>query len=340
MTGPISTSLTHRLGIDHPIVQAPIGTAATPELAAAVSNAGGLGMLSLTWLSLDESRQIIRDTRRLIDRPFGINLVLEWDPSERLAIALEERVPIISFFWGDPSPWLPMIRDAGAVSMLTVGSAAEAKLSAKSGVDIIVAQGWEAGGHVWGQVASMALFPAVAQAVDPAPVIAAGGISSGQGIAAALALGAAGVWLGTRFVLSNEARVHQQYQRRLLSATETDTVWTEIFDVGWPNAYVRTLTNATFTQWRDAGAPPPGRRPGEADIIAWYADGTPVERYSSDFPMPDTTGDLDALVHYSGQGVGLIDSVEPAGEIVKTLITETVREIERLQSLVSPQRIP
>src|SRR5688572_22639882 len=121
----IVTPFTRLLGIDAPIVQAPIGSATTPELVAAVSNAGGLGMHSITWRTAVEAQALIRNTKSLTDRPFGVNLVLEWDPAERLQIAIEERVPLISFFWGDPAPFVPAIKSAGLLVVHTVGSAAE-----------------------------------------------------------------------------------------------------------------------------------------------------------------------------------------------------------------------
>ncbi|MDP9365967.1 MAG: nitronate monooxygenase, partial [Chloroflexota bacterium] len=141
------------------MVQAPVGGASTPGLAAAVSNAGGLGTLSLTWRSPETARALIRETRRLTDRPFAVNLVLEWDPTERLAIALAEGVRVVSFFWGDPAPFVPGVHDAGALVIHAVASAEEAQRAVAAGVDLVVAQGWEAGGHVWGEVATLALVP-------------------------------------------------------------------------------------------------------------------------------------------------------------------------------------
>ena len=194
-----------KLGIELPIVQAPMGGAVGPALAAVVCNAGGLGMPVLWRADADTMRQQIREMHTLTSRPFGVNLVLDFPQEERLAVCLEERVPIISFFWRDPSHLVPRAKEGGAIVMHTVGSAADARRAVDAGVDVIVAQGWEAGGHVRGSVATMPLVPAVVDAVSPAPVVAAGGIADGRGLAAALALGAAGAWIGTRFLASNEA---------------------------------------------------------------------------------------------------------------------------------------
>lgn len=229
------------LNIELPIIQAPIAMATCPALVAAVSNAGGLGMLSVTWHDLEDLRDALRQTHKLTDRPFGVNLILEWPQQERLQICLEEGVAVVSFFWGDPSPFVAMVHDAGSLVMQTVGSAAEARRVREVGVDILVAQGWEAGGHVWGQVATLPLVPCVVDAVAPAPVVAAGGIADGRGLAAVLALGAAGAWMGARFLASQEAYVHSVYKQKVLQAAETDTVYSCLYDDGWPDACVGYL---------------------------------------------------------------------------------------------------
>jgi len=335
MPARLRTSLCGLLGIDVPIVQAPMGTLAVPPLAAAVSNAGGLGMLGVSWLEFDLMREFIRETRRLTLRPFGVNLALAWDQHERLAICLEEGARIVSLFWGDPSPYVAAIREAGAMLVQTVGSAAEARRAVAAGADVIVAQGWEAGGHVWGEVATMPLVPCVVAAVRPIPVVAAGGIADGRGVAAALALGAAGAWLGTRFLASHEIFVHPDYRERVLRACETDTCYTTLFDVGWEDAPHRTLRNATLDAWQAAGSPPGGRRPGEGETIAALPDGTPVRRYSEIPPLPGMTGDLAALVHYAGQSAGLVRRVQPAGDIVQELVEEAARTLAAASALVA-----
>lgn len=143
------------LDIDVPIIQAPMGGAVGPTLAAAVSNAGGLGMLVPWRADIDTVRRQIRETRALTARPFGVNLNLEFPQEERLAACLDEGVPVISFFWRDPSSLVARAKASGAIVMHTVGSAADAKRAVHCGVDVVVAQGWEAGGHVRGTVATM-----------------------------------------------------------------------------------------------------------------------------------------------------------------------------------------
>jgi nitronate monooxygenase len=208
----VSTPVCEMLGIEQPIVQAPM--AAIPGLAAAVSNAGALGMVTLTWS--DDAGAVVRETAALTARPFGGNFVLTSDHHRRLDQALEAGLRIVSFIWGNPSGYIEPVHAAGGVVMHTVGSAEEARRAVASGVDVVVAQGWEAGGHVWGTVATLPLVPAVVDAVAPVPVIAAGGIGDARGVAAVLALGAQAAWLGTRFLLAEELPIHEDYRRALI----------------------------------------------------------------------------------------------------------------------------
>jgi nitronate monooxygenase len=323
----LRTPLCYRLGIDLPIVQAPVSPA--PALAAAVSNAGGLGMLQASWLSPDELREAIRETRQRTDRPFGVNLVLEWAQDERMELALDEGVRIVSLFWGDPAPYVATVRERDGLVLAVAGSAAEARGIAGAGVDAVVAQGVEAGGHVWGGVATLALVPAVVDAVAPLPVVAAGGIADGRGLAAVLALGAEAAWVGTRFVASEEAAFHPLYKEAVVEAAETDTVHSTVFDVGWPNAPHRTLRNSTVCRWNEAGRPSPGSRPGEGEVVA-RARGSEVVRYEFENPLPGMTGNVEALALYAGQSAGIIREILPAGEIVRRMAAEAEAVLARL----------
>jgi NAD(P)H-dependent flavin oxidoreductase YrpB (nitropropane dioxygenase family) len=326
------TALCQRLGIELPIIQAPMGGgAAGPALAAAVSNAGGLGMLVPWRLDLATMRQQIRQTRELTSKPFGVNLNLEFPQGERLEAALDDGVRIISFFWRDPAALMPRAKAAGATVLHTVASAAAARRAVDCGVDIIVAQGWEAGGHVRGNVATMPLIPAVVDAVAPVPVVAAGGIADGRGLAAALALGAAGAWIGTRFLASREAGIHPRYRELILNASETDTVFVEdLFDIGWPNAPHRVLRNKTVEVWEAAGRPSPGQRPGEGEVIATSRSAGPIVRYRCASPGPDTEGDIDAMPLWAGQSVGLVSKPQSAGDIVREIAGEAEAILRRL----------
>lgn len=312
------TALCDLLGIERPIVQAPMGGVANPRLAAAVSEAGGLGMLPLSWSDPSELTEAIRETSALTDRPFGVNLLYAWPQEERLAAALEAGATVASLGWGVGADGIKQAKDGGAKVLVTVGTPDEAKSAVDAGADAVVAQGWEAGGHVWGQISTLALVPAVVDVVD-VPVVAAGGIADGRGVAAAMVLGAAGVWVGTRFVLAEESFAHSDYRRLLVEAGTGDTVHSSLFDVGWPEAPHRTLRNSTVAAWEAAGRPASGSRPGEDEAIAARPSGAAIKRYQATTPSEGFEGDIEAMALWAGQGVGLVDRVQPAGEIVREL---------------------
>jgi len=322
VTSALRTGLCGRFGIEVPIVQAPIGSAVTPALAAAVSRAGGLGMLALTWVTGQEATGQIRRVREMTGRPFGVNLVLDFPIDNLLGVCLDQGVSIISTFWGDPSQVARQVHAAGALHLHSVGSADEARRAVDAGVDVIVAQGWEAGGHVRGEITTMALVPAVVDAVDPIPVIAAGGIGDGRGLAAVLTLGAQAGWLGTRFLVAEEAATHQEYRQIVLDAEPQHAVLTRCFDGGWPDAPHRAIRNSTINAWQAAGSPPSPQRPGEATVVATTSQGRPQLRYADTIPLPGMTGDLEAMALYAGQSVGLVHSLDPAEEIVHTIASQ------------------
>jgi nitronate monooxygenase len=332
MGSSFDTALCRLIGIDVPIVQAPIGGLARPELAAAVSNAGALGMLSFTWSDRETIAARLARLAELTDRPVGVNLILVWPQEERLRQVLDAGIRVISLFWGDPAPLVPIAHDAGAIVTHSVGSVAEARRAVDAGVDVIVAQGWEAGGHVRGDVATMALVPAVVDAVAPVPVVAAGGIADGRGLAAVLALGAAGAWLGTRFVMAAETASHPRYRELLAAADETGTIHSSLFDGDWPDAPHRTLRNSTTVAWEAAGRPSTGR-PGEGETLATLG-GEPILRYESASPAAEAEGNIEALSLWAGQSVGLIHDVEPAGAIVRRIAAEAIEALDRARGTV------
>ena len=317
--GVVRTPVCDLLGIDQPIVQAPMSAAA--PLAAAVANAGALGMLALTWST--PAGDVVRDTAALTDRPFGGNLILASDQHRRLDEALEAGLRVVSLFWGDPAAYVKQVHEADGVVLHTVGSAEEARRAVDSGVDVIVAQGWEAGGHVRSQVATLPLVPAVVDAVAPVPVIAAGGIGDARGVAAVLALGAQAAWLGTRFLLAQEMPLHEEYRRRLMNAAETDAQWyADLYEVGWPDAPHRALRNSTSEAWEAAGRPPAGNRPGEGDVIAHFAVGRgdpPLRARRRRWPAPP------AISKHSRCGPDRVSpsprELQPAAEIVAELVS-------------------
>ncbi len=204
----LRTRLCRDLGLEVPLVSAPLGGgSAGPALAAAVSEAGGLGLLGMGGVPAPVIRNEVRETRALTSKPLGVGLLLPLVAGDEIDACVEERVPVLVLFWGDVAPHVEKPRRAGIRVLAQIGSVAEARAAAAAGVDGVIAQGFEAGGHVRGTTSLAALLPAVVEAVAPLPVIAAGGMATGRGLAAALALGAQAVMMGTRFVCSEESRV-------------------------------------------------------------------------------------------------------------------------------------
>ncbi|WP_436906652.1 NAD(P)H-dependent flavin oxidoreductase [Halosimplex marinum] len=329
------TPLCDASGIDHPVVQAPVGSVSTPELAAAVSAAGGLGTLAVTWRDLAATRAAIADIRDRTDAPFAVNLVLddaarERPTDEHLTACLDAGAPLVSFSFGDPAPYVDPVHDAGADVLATVGSADEARAAAEAGVDAVVAQGWEAGGHVQSDVATTALVPRVADATpDDVPVVAAGGVADGRGLAAVLALGADGAWLGTRFVATEEADAHERYRERLVAGEATETVRGTPFPKGWPGQPHRTLASPATERWIAAGRPPLAERDDADDVVA-DLDGDPLERYVDLPPLSGVDGSVEELPHYAGQSVGGVDAVAPAADVVAELVEGAERTLRSL----------
>jgi nitronate monooxygenase len=329
----LKTTLTDTIGLDLPIVQAPVGSATCSALAAAVADAGALGMLAVTWQDEATTREVITETSHRTDGVFGVNIVVDSDakdiPTEdHVEVCLDEGIEIFSFSFGDSTPYINQIHSHGGTVLQTVGSVAEAKAAVDGGVDVLVAQGWEAGGHVQSTVATLPLVPRIVDAVPDTPVIAAGGIADGRGIAAVLTLGAAGAWLGTRFLATEEAYVHQLYRQRVLDADETETVYSTLFDEGWPGVPHRVLENTTVADWKAAGQPET-ERPGEGDVVAETSNGTPIRRYEDSLAVPSVDGSVEELPLYAGQSVGLTQEIQPADELVKTLTEETIEALER-----------
>ncbi len=310
--------LLRRLGSDVPICQAPIGSLASAELAAAVAEAGGLGHVACTWRTPQDLHSLLRRIRSLTRRAVGANFVLDFNIDATLPIALEHGVPVVSFFWGDGGAHVPRVHAANAIAMQVVGSVAEARRAADAGFDMIVVQGREAGGHVRGTQSTMTLVPEVIDAVDPRPVLAGGGIADRRGVAAAFALGASGVWVGTRFAVAVEADIHPTYQHAILAASGGDTVRSMLFDIGWPDAPMRTLRNSTVRAWESAGCPSAPVRPQEGQPIGRRGTGT-LPRYHFAAPTRDTSGDVEAMAMYAGEGAGLVRVSEPAATIVVDL---------------------
>jgi NAD(P)H-dependent flavin oxidoreductase YrpB (nitropropane dioxygenase family) len=322
----LRTKLTERLGIDRPIVLGGMASGTNPALVAAVSAAGGLGVLGVTGMTAEEIAAAAAEIRRATDRPFGLNLLLfqvgQRVPESVVDALLEARPRVFSTAWGDPARYVEPAHRAGALLMHMVATAADAAQAVASGVDVVVAQGTEGGGHV-GHVSTLALVPSVVDVAGGRPVVAAGGIADGRGLAAALMLGADGVLMGTRFLATPEAPVPPSYKQAILDASVTDTVFTQIPDlapeVRWPGALSRVLRNRFVERWlgREEELRQQGAAAGEAAAAARARD------------------DREEMKLFAGQSSGLIGSIEPAGQIVRRVAAEAEATLrDRLPQLV------
>jgi len=335
----LKTRLSKLLGIEFPIFSAPMGPdIAGPDLAAAVSGAGGLGLMQAQFSPPADLREQIQRVRRATDKPFGVNFILALPHEENLAVCLDEHVPVISFFWGDATRYVERVHAVGSKVFLQVGSVEAAQRAAAAGVDVIIAQGSEAGGHVEGEVATMVLAPRIVDAVAPLPVAVAGGIADARGVVAALALGAEAVVLGTRFLATHESNAHPRYKQQLLEAGEKDTVRTILFGHGWPNAPHRTLRTRFVEQWLGNEARAQESRADEPVIgRTSIADREiPIQRFMSLPPSNRVTGDIESMALLAGQTVGLVKEIKSAAIIVRELADEATRLIEqRLNAIAS-----
>jgi nitronate monooxygenase len=208
--------------------------------------------------------------------------------------------------------------------------------AAQAGVDAIIAQGVEAGGHVRSTTALSTIVPAVVEAVHPTPVIASGGIANGCGLVAALSLGAQAVSMGTRFVASEEAGAHQAYKERIVQSGIEDTVYTGLFDVGWPDAAHRVIRNNVITEWEAAGSPPSGQRPGEGQVVGSMpvaGENVDVVKYVVYSPLVGFTGSIDDMALYAGESCGLVHDIKPAARIVRDVVREAEDTLKELKHL-------
>lgn len=323
----LETRITKKIGFHIPVVSAGMAFVATPPLAAAVSNAGGLGVLGAALLPPEPLRATVRATRALTGRPFGVDLITGFVEDAHIAALAEERVPVVVFFWGLPRrEHLAQLHAAGAQVWMQVGGVAEAREAASLGVDALVVQGLEAGGHNRSEGTTFTLLPAVRAAVAHLPLIAAGGITDGRGLVAALALGAEAAWCGTRFLASLEADAHDEYKRRVLAAGAGDTSITTLFGPEWPDQPLRVLRNRVVREW--AGREAEAKKVASAPIGHTLLGGArvPLPKFSSILPTRDTEGDFEEMLLTAGQSCGSITELRPAAEIVAAMAAEA-REV-------------
>jgi nitronate monooxygenase len=307
----LHTRLCDLLGITHPILNAPMAGAAGADLAAAVSAAGGFGLIGGSGGDPQWLRAQIRAVRAQTDRPFGVGFISSAPAVDALVqVALEERVAAIGHSFADPTPYVAAAHAAGVKVFNQVQSVEQARRAVRAGVDLIAAQGTEAGGHT-GTSATLPLVPAVVDVAGAIPVVAAGGIGDGRGLAAVLLLGAEGAWIGTRFVASREAASAGWAKQRVVAATADDTVLTRAYDLANEAPFPteirdRVVRNAFTAEWA-------GR---DDEVVAHRAEVRAL------LTRAEEAGDTRIAAVRAGTVAGLIGAVEPAGEIVRRIVAE------------------
>ncbi len=309
----LNTRATELLHIRHPIVLGGMAGHTGPSMVAAVSNAGGLGVQGCAVRTADEIAKLADEIRGLTDQPFGLNLLLFRADDAAIDSVLAARPAVFSTAWAFPEQDLQTVfsraHEVGAQVMHMVPAVEEAVRAAEAGADLVVAQGTEAGGHA-GLISTMVLVPLVVRAVAPLPVLAAGGIATGPGLAAALALGAEGAMLGTRFLATLEAPIQEGHKESVVASDGHNTLLTEVPDIAggfpWPGAYARVARNQFIEDWSG--------REGELR----YRRAEVHERTRS----ARAANDSDHYALYMGQSAGLVDNIGPAAEVINQIIKE------------------
>ncbi|KXI30972.1 NAD(P)H-dependent flavin oxidoreductase [Paraglaciecola hydrolytica] len=312
------------MNIKYPIIQAPTGSTVTPELTIAVAEKGALAALPLTWTSPEDAVSQVTSINKATDGAFFANFVLQFTPKS-LDSALQAGIKIVQFSWGLPSPeMIAKVRAAAVIMGIQVTNEASARAAIDAGADYLVCQGVEAGGHVQASRPLAESLKRVLSVAGDLPVVASGGIATGEDMFNYIEMGAAAVVMGTRFVASQESAAHADYKASLVKAKSEDTVFTVCFNRGWSNAPHRVLRNNTFENWESAGCPRLENSPGVNDIIGHFANGREAARYSYSLPIKGMTGQVSDAPMYAGKGVEYIDDIPTVAEIIDRIWHEYV----------------
>lgn len=319
----LRTALCDVLKIDAPIIQAPMGGAATGRLAAAASNAGALGSIAALRMSADTLRDEIEAAQERTNGSIAVNHGLTIFDEEAFRITLEARPAVISFALGDPGELVARAHAVGAIVIQQVVTVRAAVEAAENGVDVIVAQGTEAGGNT-GMVSTLELVPLVVDAVRPVPVVAAGGIADGRGLAAALALGAQGVNVGTRFLASREAEIAEGWKEMIVAAGPGDIMKLNAWNAVYPPAPGEYATVPSVIRTPFA----------ERVQAAWQAGTLDPDEMARELAAAAIAGRQFELVAMAGQSVAAIDAILPIDEIVPRMIGEAVEALRAASAAI------
>ena len=333
----LKTELSTTLDLETPLISAGMAFVAGPALAAAVSNAGGLGMLGTGMAPPEGLRQMIQATRTLTKRPFGVDLIGTFAEDGHIAVLVEEKVPVAVFFWDLPTEAaVARMRRGGVRFWMQVGRMSEAREAVARGAEVLIVQGSEAGGHNRSEAPLAQLLPRMRRAHPNVPMIAAGGIFDGASMAAALCLGAQAVWCGTRFLASTEASAHPGCKQAVVKSGAGGTEITRVFGPEWPGQEMRALANKAVVTARGREAAALAESEGQI-IGSVELGGTtlPVPRYSAILPTPEFKADLDWSCLTAGECAADITAIEPAGDIVRTMTAEASRILQQLSRKVA-----
>jgi NAD(P)H-dependent flavin oxidoreductase YrpB (nitropropane dioxygenase family) len=326
----LQTRFTDAYGLRTPIAQAGMGfVGMAPPLAIAVSNAGALGSLGVGLMPAAALARTIAATRAGTTQPFNVNFITGFTDQSQLDVVCASGVAVASFHWGHPArAWIDQLHAAGVRVFEQIGSVDAAERAVDDGVDVVVAQGQEAGGHNFSTLPTFALVPLVVDAVAPALVLASGGIADGRGLAAALMLGADGAWIGTRLVATIESEAHDGYKARVVAAQATDTVVTGMFGPDNPDFNpTRVLRNRVVREFQDRPDEVPTDTSGLPVIGHMDLGGEHLTMHKFSYLIPtrgNTTGDLEEMALLAGQSVGLVNSIVPAADVIADM-TEQAR---------------
>jgi len=328
----ISTRLTKEYKIKFPFVAAGMAfIGSTPDLAIAVCEAGGIGSIGVGPLPAEAVRSLVREVKKATRQPFHVNFITLFTTEDHIKACIEEKVPIVSFHFGHPPKrFIDLLQQAKIEVWEQVGSVDNAKKAVDDGVDLVIAQGVEAGGHNFSTLPTFVLVPQIVEAIKPALVLAAGGITTGKQVAAALCLGADGVWVGTRLVASKEAFAHPDYKTRLTREDGTDTTLTPIFGPELPDFNpMRVIKNAVVKEFLGKEDKVPTDTSNEPVIgkTVFFGQEFTLRRFTNFPPIPTTEGNFEEMPLLAGQGIGLVNEIKPVKDIINTMMGDAVKTL-------------
>jgi NAD(P)H-dependent flavin oxidoreductase YrpB (nitropropane dioxygenase family) len=337
----LKTRITEQYRLKVPFINAGMAFVATTPLVRAVCEAGGMGILGIAAMPPNVLQEAIRDVKAVSPACFGVDIIARFSGIEHIDVCIAEKVPVVVFFWDDvPDEWISRLRAAGTHIWFQVGSVDEAKAALRRGAQGLVVQGSEAGGHNRAVAATFSLLPAIIDAVPSLPVVAAGGIADGRTVAAALALGADAVWVGTRLLASFEAYAHPQYKERVVAAGVEDTARHLIFGPEFPDASTRGLRNRIVREWERRDDPPPYRVVTDSELpvigqARLYGQEMPMKRFCGFPPTPEFTGDFEEMSLLAGESVAQTNRLMTAAAIIDEMISGAESVIrKRLGSMI------